>query len=101
MAEEMAGGVLEGTETIPSEVVLATPDAMAVDDVKADGVTEPEVLQPEVVDEKPVPGTVFLSSFDYACSYTSRPCSADADICNPNHIECVLNPESDACSPAK
>ena len=81
MAEEMAG-----TETIPSEVALATPDAMAVDDVKADGVIEPEILQPEVVDEKPVPGTVFLSSFGYACSYTSRPCSADEDICNPNHF---------------
>ena len=63
MAEEMAGGVLEGTETIPSEVGMGTPDAMAVDDAKADGVTEPDVLQPEVVDEKPVPGTVFLSSF--------------------------------------
>ena len=73
MAEEMAGGILEGTETVPSEVALATPDAMAVDDVKADGVTEPEVSQPEVVDEKPVPGNGLLSPFCYARSYTSRP----------------------------
>ena len=70
MAEEMAGGVLEGAETeirpetVSTEVAVATPDAMVVDDVNSVGASvapvEPEVSQPEVVDEKPVPGTVQL-----------------------------------------